>query len=142
MRLELLTKTSQLENTWYYEFLPGLFKGKHWNPDSVFVDGDAFVLIEGIFQSCVPNFAPYGPTTASGRVLERLAAELKALEAAVEAAESATGVSAWHDIDAELLQGLPDWSLAKPQILGMLQDLRRWLLARRAADRPVSILGI
>ncbi len=142
MQLALLTSLQQLQGTWYYEFFPGLFKGTHWNQSSVFLDGDAFVLVEGIFWGCVPNFAPYGPTTVSGRVLEQLAKELKALEKVVLAADGAAEVHAWGGIEAALLQGLPDWPAAKPQILRMLQDLRRWLLAVRAADRPVSILGL
>ncbi len=142
MQIELLTAPKQLKGTWYYELLPGLFKGKHWNPTSVFLHGDAFVLIEAIFWRCVPNFAPYGPTVASGQVLEELARDLKALEKAVAAAESMSDVEAWNGIEAAMLESLPGWPLAKPRILKMLQDLRRWLLAERAADRPVSILGL
>lgn len=75
MRLDLITDVKELQDTWSYELLPGLFEGGHRNPGPVFVEGDAFGLLEVAFARSVPSLALHGPTTNFGAQNRRFASE-------------------------------------------------------------------
>lgn len=54
------------KRTDYMEFLPGIFHGKFWNPDSLYCKEEVFdEFLLPVFQKCIPDFDPYVNTTIS-----------------------------------------------------------------------------
>jgi hypothetical protein len=143
-QIELITSVEDLNGTWYFEFYRGEFRGDHWNSDSVYLDADLFDFVERVFHTQMPEFAKYGPTTISGRRIEKLAKALDEFAAAVNRAETPDAI--WRPNKGlfieDLSEKLDDWTTAKRQLSTMLRDLSRWLRGIAARSEPVTILGI
>jgi len=144
VNIELITSVDRLEGTLYFEFHPGAYGGNHWRTESVYLHLYVFDLVANVFVAEIPEFSYFGPTTISGRRVEKLAKALDEFAAAVNSAETPDAV--WQPIEGNVHRGLirPTGRLDHGQRAGehQLRDLSRWLRGVAARSEPVSILGI
>lgn len=142
MRIELIKAVEQLEDTYYYEFAPGEFRGQHWSREAVYIHGDVFPLIADIFRTGVRGFDLYGPTTISGSAIGRLAEDLGDFALRLGRVERPEDIWNTHHMDEPIWEEIDDWHQAQRQLCMMLRDLGQWLLAAKARKEPVTILGL
>lgn len=146
MRIELITSVDRLDGTPYFEFCPGAYAygGRHWRTESVYLHLYVFDLVADIFVAQIPEFAYFGPTTISGRRIEKLAKALDEFAAVVNRAETPDAI--WQPIEGtfieDLSEELDDWTTAKRQLSIMLRDLNQWMRGVATRSEPVTIVGI
>ncbi|MDH3231318.1 MAG: hypothetical protein OEN55_16120 [Alphaproteobacteria bacterium] len=118
MNIELITSVDRLEGTLYFEFHPGAYGGNHWRTESVYLHLYVFDLVANVFVAEIPEFSYFGPTTISGRRVEKLAKALDEFAAAVNSAETPDAV--WQPIEGTFIEDLSDqlddWTMAKGQV--------------------------
>ncbi|MDD9927601.1 MAG: hypothetical protein OXR03_17395 [Rhodospirillaceae bacterium] len=141
MQLNLVTNTENLEGTLYYEFYPGLWTEEHWNPASVYVHDDAFTLISQVFRNRIHLFDPYGISKISG---SRVTSVIEGLD---EFAKTVSGTekpeNLWHgELEADILEQIDDWNLARRELSVMLRRLGQWMLGVQAKKQPITIIGL
>ena len=144
MDIELITSVERLEETLYFEFQPGAYLRSSWCPDSVFLHLYVFDLVADVFMAEIPEFAYFGPTTISGRRIEKLASALDEFAAVVNRADTPNAI--WKQIPGtfieDLSEELADWTTAKRQVSIMVRDLNRWMRDVAAQSEPITVLGI
>lgn len=127
-QLELITDTSRLEDTCYFEFLPGKYEGECWGQYSAFVAEEVFVIIEGLVRSVISGFDHYAFQEVNVSTVKQLVRILHDEAGKVEQAKSLTEL-------AEILL-LQDTALrVNPQdvydnrsgIARMMRGLGNWL---------------
>ena len=141
MRIELISGTDQLKGSDYYEFMPGEFRDRYWGHDSVYLEGDAFAFIEGVFFEAIRDFAPFGWTTISGLRIRNLCAGLEGFAALVTRSHGPDMV--WDRVRMPPpVHGIDDWGEAKRHLSLMSRDLSRWMLTVESNRQPVTIIGL
>ena len=162
MRIELITAVNALDDTYYFELVPGKWLGNHWNRTSVYIDGDVFGLIAWLFAERVAGFDPYGPTEIARSRIDHLFKGLIDFSKTVGQAQGLADVWVPHPSSqfpglylvkfdgrtlhcygaSEALEAIDDWEAARRQIRLMLEELGRWMLNVSAQGKPVTILGV
>lgn len=61
-KYSLIKDTKELSGTAYFEFLPGVFKDKCWNVESVYFNRESFTFIEDLLSQVVSKFDYYALT--------------------------------------------------------------------------------
>ena len=56
---KLITDKNELESTCYFEFLPGQYKDKCWNDNSVFLSEESIAIFEDILLDIDPSYDHY-----------------------------------------------------------------------------------
>src|SRR2546430_17207732 len=93
--IRVIRGTADLQGTCYFEFLPGEYKGKCWNDDSVFLHEETFGLIEQTIARNEPRFDNWSFVDIRRPGWERIIHDLENLERRV-----ATAASVGHLPDA------------------------------------------
>ncbi len=87
--IRLIHNTAELSGTWYFEFLPGVYRDKCWNEESVFLAEDVFGLVESIIARHEPQFDHYAFVEIRRPVWVPILKELEQLAATPDHAEVA-----------------------------------------------------
>jgi hypothetical protein len=82
--IRLHTSMKDLDGTAYFELLPGPYRGECWGPNSVFLDEEAFGLIEPIFVRLCPKYDHYAFTDIGRPLWRDILTELDALAAVLD----------------------------------------------------------
>lgn len=56
MKIQLIQKLAELDGGQFFEVFPGPFKGRAWNEQSVYIEDEAFALIESVVKKHAPEF--------------------------------------------------------------------------------------
>ncbi len=130
---------ADLKGTDYVEIGPGNFSGRYWQEGFVFVDEDAFGVVEGIVRKHFSKYDPRGVTGLSRETGAEIVAEWRAVAAglngmSLEAARAALNIEGSY-YDTDLVH-------AKTAITRMLIQLADTFdTFYRAFDR-VCIIGV
>lgn len=139
MEMRLFSR-EELEGTAYAEFQPGGFYiGRHWSEDSVYIDWEAFEVVD----SLVAQFNPFGPVTLSGT---RLLNCIEALSAAASRVSNAGSPEDLFDsapgLETCKLLKTKNWSHTRSNLSLLLRDLEVWMRKVHARKEPVTCLGL
>lgn len=143
LELTLIRDTKTLEGTCYFEFLPGKFKNKCWNQQSVFLSEDAYELVEECFSRDVDRYDHYAFMEADRETIEKITQCLDVLAAKIENVASLKDLLASMRIGeyqrSELEAGWPE---TKQPLKMMVRELSQWLRDSILGHEVVSILGM
>lgn len=73
--LRLLTRDA-LTGTAYVEFQPGAYCGEHWKETSVYLEEEAYQLVEGPLAGALVHYNAFGPNCIWKRDWDRVRARL------------------------------------------------------------------
>ncbi len=142
--LRLIRNTSDLRGTCYFEFLPGKYKKKCWNDESVFLDEETFALIEPIIARHERGFDHYSFVEIQRHTWIGIIIELKGLVLCVRGAGN-------FDIlrrDVEFIFKSSEREFAKDfqsnaeALANMICELVEWLQEQLTTQECVCVLGM
>ncbi len=144
MKIQLINDLSQLDDGQFLEVFPGPYKGRSWNDESVYIEDEAFALIEPIVVKHAPNFNRRSNNNIEKEVWAAILTDLENLKGRLENAASISdlkGLLGFQEEASEREFGLKfDDNLAS--LKKMVDGLIQWL-NRELANKPViCILGI
>ncbi len=142
MDFTVRSEPASLEGTAFIELVPGRFDGRHWQPRSIFVKEDAFVVAEGIIARHYEGYNPLGPNEIP-REIGRLVLE--------DWRSAAIALGDLQVRDAVEMLGVPDaWRVEvgaalsgqRDDIIEMLRRVSAWVEQAYEQTDCVSVLGV
>jgi len=142
--IRLIRDKAELQGTYYFEFLPGEYKGQCWNEGSVFLAEDVFGLIEPIIARHEPRFDHYSFVNIRRHAWERIIGDLERL---AECAERAAGVGdlagqvafIFSTTEADFTR---EFRVNAGALGRLTQELAGWVRERLREHECVSVLGM
>lgn len=142
--IELIRDVNKLEGTAYFELLPGKYKNKCWNKESVFLDEENFGFIEPIIESCVEKYGRYSLVEVNRERWERIIGELLSLRNKVRQSKRI------DDLERDIGYFFTDtkerfaeqFHKSKKDFENMIGDLVRWIRRTLKEHERISILGL
>ncbi len=127
----MITDLTKLRGTCYIEVLPGEYKGRSWNPESVYFTEKNFAVIETAIRDHCPDYNPYGFTDIDRSVWSDIVADLERLiaEPVIPLPRDLSRQSASQAEDTESLKE-------------MLIDFTHWARQVMDSNETVSVLGL
>jgi hypothetical protein len=125
--IRLIRDLAELSGTCYFEFLPGKYRGKCWNTQSVFLAEDVFGWFEPIIARHEPKFDHYAFVEIRRPTWELILAELDQVaspSAGLQLAAPTAGV------------------VCRTEVAELAAELASWLREQLAHFESVSVLGI
>jgi hypothetical protein len=142
--IKLIGDVNKLKGTAYFELLPGSFKNKHWNKESVFLDEENFGFIEPIIERCVEKYGHYSFVEVNRDKWERITSELLSMRNKVrqsKATDDLLGDIGFHFADTkERFEGRFDKN--KKDLEKTIRDLVDWIRETLREHERISILGL
>lgn len=142
--IRLLRHRWELRGTLYFEFLPGVHAGLHWQSGSVFVREEFWADLGAIVARHAPGYGHYSFTPVAEESWASILSEFDALAAGLRAAVELPAAAAllpslfrWF----EPLAG-PYWRRYVLQYAAMVKELSVWVRGKIAEHGTVSVLGI
>ena len=136
----------ELSGTLYFEFQPGAFAGRHWQPESVFVREEFVADLERVVARLATGhgaWAHYGATVVPAAEWPPILAGFEGLAMGLRRADRSSA--------AELLPSLfrwfepvagRNWRRYVLQYAALTSDLSAWVRGRLGEQSAVSVLGI
>jgi hypothetical protein len=144
MVIRLLRNRWELRGTLYFEFQPGTFAGRHWQPGSVYVREEFWADLGAVVARHAPGYSHYSFTPIAADAWTGILAEFEALVTVLRAARDHAAalallpsLSRWF----EPLGGVY-WRRYVLQYAALVRDLSGWVRAQLAEYETVSVLGI
>jgi hypothetical protein len=142
--IRLIHGISELRGTCYFEFLPGEYKEKCWNDESVFLIEETFALIEPIISRHEREFDHYSFVGIRRPIWEGIIQDLKGLAIQVEGASSIDDIRGKVDFffttsEEEFAKEFKSNANAFAKVI---RELVAWLREQLETHECVSILGL
>jgi hypothetical protein len=144
MGIRLLRNRWELRGTLYFEFQPGTYDGRHWQPGSVYVYEEFWADLGAVVARHVPGYSHYAFTPIAAKSWAAILAEFAALATGLRAARARSDAAA-------LLPSLFSWfePLAGVycrryvlQYAALVRELSCWVRSQLSEYGAVSVLGI
>lgn len=141
--IRLIKNLSELQGTFYFEFLPGEFTGTAWNKDSAFIDESLFDWIEPAF-SILPGFDHYSFATIHKIDWMKCIQHLKEMQDRIQIVTNIPELIAGLGLSHKPYPGIleTDFDLAMDKFRIFIDDLIEWLQITLQTATHISILGI
>ena len=143
-RICLIQSLSALHGTCYFEFLPGKYKGKCWNQNSVFLTEEVFGYLEPVFERNQPDFDHYAFVEIQKEtwmsVISDFCQLLESLEQAhdVQELEDKVGFT-FRDSGACFTS---DFRSNAAALIDTVRELSQWIETQLQSHDSISVLGM
>ena len=129
--------------TCYMEVLPGPFKGRCWNAESLFFDDDAdgFCVVETIIVSRVPAYDHYDNTEIDGHTCWDIVRDLEKLITLLVSNVSPSELQRLP-VFARTQAFFADEENNRPALRAMLTELVAWLRDTLSYSGSITIVGM
>ena len=144
MKIQLIDNLSQLDDGQFLEIFPGPYKGRSWNDESVYVEDEAFSLIEPVVTKHAPQFN----RRSNNNNIEKdawtaIVADLETLRGQLEKATSINDIQGvvgfQEETSREFAKDLEKNLASLNQMIG---GLTQWLNRELESKPVICILGI
>lgn len=140
----MITDKQELDGTGYIELLPGVFTGKVWSKNSVYLSEESFGYIEPVFEELMADFNRFAFTEVVSDVLPELVAKLRRLAdflTKVKGTDELNGRIGFVYAETEALFAL-DFSSNRQALVDMIGELCDWLEKQAGEQDAISVLGL
>ena len=86
--IQLICEKGKLEGTAYFELLPGRYKNKCWNEESVFLEEENFGFIEHIIEEWVEKYGHYSFVEVNAQRWEEIVRRLLSMRETLRQAKT------------------------------------------------------
>lgn len=144
MNIELISDNTKLNGTCYIELLPGPYKKKCWNANSVFFEDEVFGLLEPTFEKHFTNFDHFAFQEISRDVWTAIISDLQSLSSGIKSAGTVGNLcpslgclvkSTNEDFNSQSTENSLSLSRA-------IDDLIEWINTTLVDHETISVLGI
>lgn len=145
MKIKLIQKLVELDGGQFLEVFPGPFKGRSWNEQSVYIEDEAFALIESILSKHVPEFDRCRNTAISKETWTGgIIADLQELKNKLSSAKSLQDLPATMQFrdDGSREEFGADLQANSQKVITLIDELIVWLSSQLESQSVISILGI
>ncbi len=142
MKIQLIETLAELDGGEFLEIFPGPFKGRSWNEQSVYLEDNAFALIEPIVKRHVPNFDHRANTAIDRDSWTAIISDLTALKLQLAGAKSLEGAILSLRDDSIKAEFEADFQNNVGRLTGTIDKLVAWLNRELESQPVISVLGI
>jgi hypothetical protein len=140
----LITDRESLRGTCYIEILPGRYRGKHWNAESVYFEEVPFGCLEPTIARHWPAYSHYAFNEINGYVWRKIIADLQTTGQAIAAGattrelDGRIGFIFTPSRDGFLKNEVENLG----ELRNTIEDLTTWLTRQLESFEAVSVLGM
>lgn len=144
MKIKLIHKLVELDGGQFLEVFPGPFKGRSWNEQSVYIEDEAFALIEPIVSKHAPEFDRCRNTAITKEGWSGIIADLKELRSILADAKSMQDLPSTMQFrdDGSRDDFGSDFSENSRKVITLVDELITWLSVQIESQPVITILGI
>jgi hypothetical protein len=136
---KLIKNKIELKGTCYFEFLPGKYKDKCWNDNSVFISEDAIYVIEDLLKETNENYDHYSFVHYNKKQMKML--EEKFMKRLSEMKNDVSYKIIGTYFNEEYYNELnKDIKKNRDEIIKMLEELFLWI--ESVKENEITILGM
>jgi len=140
----ILTDAESLPDTAFFELLPGPYRDKCWNSNSLFLDEERFGYIEPIVERHVPGYDHYAFVEADRAALRGILDDFEALQVFIASNPPPGKLRfrigfVFRDSEARFTADLEQ---NLECLRDMIAELSSWLRIQLSKHEVVSILGL
>lgn len=142
--IELIKDVTKRQGTCYFEFLPGVYKDKCWNEESVFIDDLHIYYIEPILAKHINGYYHYTFMSADKSDWQNIIKELNQMKEILRKAKNLNEFTSilsfsFHDPEENFKK---DFDKSKTELSNLIDDLVLWLRETLKHHNKISVLGI
>jgi hypothetical protein len=144
MVIQLIRDKEKLEGTAYFELLPGRYKKKSWNEESVFLDEESFGFVEHIIEEWVEKYNHYSFVEVNEQRWEGIVVQLLSMRNRLHQARTIDELDGnvgffFADTRERFAQ---QFDKNRQDLETMLYDLVKWIRQTLKEHERISILGL
>lgn len=144
MNIEVIRDNTKLNGTCYIELLPGPYKKKCWNSNSVFLEDDVFGLLEPTFEKHFPTFDHFAFQEISRDVWIAIISDLQSLSSGIKSAGTVENIS--PSLGCLIKQTNEDFNSQSTEhslsLSRAIDELIEWLNTTLIDYETISVLGM
>lgn len=142
--IELIKDVNQCENTCYFEFLPGTFKDKCWNEESVFIYYLQICYIELILAKYIFNYDQYSFMSVDKTTWQDLVKDLNKMKEILRKSKSFNELTSnltyvFQDVEKNFTE---DFEKSRNELMKMIDDFVSWIRETLKNHNKIAILGM
>lgn len=144
MKIQVVEDFSELDSGQFLEVFPGPYRGRAWNDESVFVEDEAFALIEPIVRRHVADFDHRKTFKIESVVWGKIVDDLEILKGALASASSFDEVKEFLGFrsDSACEEFASNFDSNLSSLVSMIDRLVGWLREELQGKEVLSILGV
>jgi hypothetical protein len=144
INLKLMQGREYLRGTVYFELLPGPYRKKCWNDESVYLTEEAFAFLETIIFRHESSYDHYAFIDVPSETWRKIIHDLKLLREKLASANDFTALSVdLEDLSPRTIKSFTaEFAEHQRDLEIMLKELIGWLEKTLIAISTIAILGI
>jgi hypothetical protein len=140
MEFKLIKNKSELKGTCYFEFLPGKYKNKCWNDNSVFISENALCVIEDLLIKSNKNYDHCSFVHYTNNQMEMMKNECIERINRIKNSEDYKLPELYYNEEYYDELNIDDIGKYKDEIIKMIEELVLWMESIK--ENEITILGI
>lgn len=142
--IELIKDVNKLEETCYFELLPGTYKDKCWNEESIFFTEEDWDYLSPIVRKYVNNYDHYSFMSVDKMSWREIIKELNRWKETLKKAKNIdelTGQTGFFFRDSQE-NFAKNFEESKNELMKMIDDFVLWLQETLKYQNKIAVLGI
>ncbi len=142
--IKLIKDVTEREDTCYFEFLPGTYKGECWNKESVFIYFLHICYIEPILEKHINGYDHYSFMSAAKSDWQNIIEELNQMKEVLRKAQNLNEFTSklnfsFQDFEENFTK---DFEKSKTGLSKLIDDFVLWLQETLKHHNKISVLGM
>jgi hypothetical protein len=141
--IELIKDPNQLQGTCYFEFLPGIYKDKCWNENSVFIDELEIDYISPILAKHIRKYDHYSFMSADKSVWKNIINDLNQMKESLRTSKSFDEFTSQLSFAFRVTHEFEkDFEESKVKFIKMIDDFVLWIRETLKNHNQMAVLGM